>query len=399
MAFLRNRRPNLDELVDALERAGVHGHGGAYFPTATKLRAVAAQRERPVVVVNGSEGEPLSRKDRFLLGARTDTVLDGAFAVAEVLRADAIIIAVDHRRTRTIEAVQAALAGRPELEQHGAPVVEVIGVPDGYVTGQESSLVNFLGGHEAKPTATPPYVFERGLRGRPTLVSNVETFAQIGRVAAGTFDGSRHITVSGAVPDPAVVQIRPGTTVAQALTAAGGITEEVSAVLLGGYGGTWVAMPEALGLPLDEADLRAHGLTLGAGILFTLGASRCGVAEVARVTRWMSEQSAGQCGPCVFGLRAIADGLQSLCSHNPLDGVAFTSLAQIQRWCAMVDKRGGCAHPDGVARYVRSAMDVMAEEFKDHATHGPCSRCDTSAGPGARRRAPRRTAVASGGLR
>lgn len=377
---LSRRRADLDGLIDALERARLHGHGGAFFPTATKLHAVSAQGGRPVVVVNGSEGEPLSRKDRFLLGARTDTVLDGAFGVAQALEADAIIIAVDHRRVRTIETIETTLAHRPELDARGAPAVEVIGVPDGFVTGQESALVNFLGGRPAKPTSTPPYVFEEGLRGRPTLVSNAETFAQIGRVLAGSFDGSRHVTVSGAVPDPAVVQIHPGTTVRQAVQAAGGATDEISAVLLGGYGGTWAAVPDALELSLDEPFLRERGLTLGAGIVHLLGASRCGVSDVARITRWMAGQSAGQCGPCVFGLGSIADALEGLCTPASARGAEFTSLAQIQRWSAMVNKRGGCAHPDGVARFVTSALQVMGAEFAEHARRGACPRCSVPAG-------------------
>ena len=366
---------NLEQLIGALERAGVHGHGGAFFPTATKLAAVASQRRRPIVVVNATEGEPLSRKDRYLLGARTDTVLNGAFGVAGVLGADAIVIAIDHRRIRTIERVQTVLITRPELTRRGAPTVEVVGVPDGYVSGQETALISFLGGGAAKPTATPPYPFEKGLRGRPTLVSNAETFAQIGRVIGGTYDASRCVTVSGAVPKTAVVSVAPDTTVAAALTAAGGISERPTAILLGGYAGTWVAMPDALDLTLSEPALRAQGLTLGAGIIHVLGESRCGVCEVARVTRWMAGQSAGQCGPCVFGLSAIADALAGLCGHAGSSADGFTSLAQIQRWCQMVKGRGGCAHPDGVARYVTSALDVMGAEFQDHALHGPCARC------------------------
>ena len=370
---------DLEELIAALETAGLHGHGGAFFPTATKLAAVAAQRKRPIVVVNGTEGEPLSRKDRFLLTARSGVVLDGAFTVAGALGADTIVIAVDRRRTQAIERLETVLTARPEVQGRGAVRVDVVGVPEGFVTGQETALLNYLGGGEAKPTAVPPYPYEKGLRKRPTLVSNVETFAQIGRVVAGSFDASRHITVSGAVEKTAVVQIRPGTTVASALSAAGGATERVSAILLGGYGGTWAAVPEALELHLDEPALRARGLTLGAGIVFALGESRCGVAEVARVTRWMAGQGAGQCGPCVFGLKAIADALERLCRRGG-GAERADALGQIKRWSAMVNRRGGCAHPDGVARYVTSALAVMSSEFEVHAAHGPCERCAGAVG-------------------
>jgi NADH:ubiquinone oxidoreductase subunit F (NADH-binding) len=377
---------DLDGLIDALEQAGLHGHGGAYFPTATKLRAAAAQSKRPIVVVNGSEGEPLSHKDRFLLGARSGTVLDGAFAVARALGADTIVIAVDHRRGQIIEKLETVLRSRPELSGRGAVSVEVVAVPDGYVTGQETALVSYLGGGEAKPTAVPPYLSEKGLRKRPTLVSNAETYAQIGRVIAGSFDASRHVTVSGAVEQTAVVQVAPGTTVADALNAAGGVTESVSAVLLGGYAGTWAGATMAMTLSLDEPSLRTHGLTLGAGIIHVLGESVCGVAEVARVSRWMAGQTAGQCGPCVFGLAAIAGALETLCEPRSTQRERTDALAQVSRWCAMVNRRGGCAHPDGVSRYVTSALSVLAESFTDHAAHGPCDRC----GGGLAGAAPRR---------
>ena len=398
-----SRDPNLEGLIDKLERARVHGHGGAYFPTATKLRAVASQHKRPIVVVNGSEGEPLSRKDRFLLGSRTDDVLDGAFTTAAALGADTIVIAIEERRVKTIDAVERALAVRPELDGRRALAVEVVGVPPGFVTGQETALLNYLGGREAKPTTTPPYPFERGLNKRPTLVSNVETFLQIGRVAAGTYDATRYVTVSGAVAKTAVVQVRSTTTVAGAVTAAGGLTDQASAVLLGGYGGTWAPAPEALDLTLDEAALRAQELTLGAGIVYVLGQSQCAVAEVAAITRWMAGQSAGQCGPCVFGLDAIAGALESLCgagSHDPRAGRGGRNpLAQVQRWCAMVAKRGGCAHPDGVARFVTSALRAMGPVFLDHAAHGPCDRCHaaTRSTPGrdGDRRGGRRASVVS----
>ncbi len=369
---------NLEALIEALERAELHGHGGGFFPTATKLAAVAAQRKRPIVVVNGAEGEPLSRKDRFLLTARSGVVLDGAFAVARVLGADTIVIAVQRRQTETIERLETVLGSRPELSGRGAPRVEVVGVPAGFVTGQETALLRYLGGGDAKPTAAPPYPFERGLRKRPTLVSNAETFAQIARVVSGSFDGSRHVTVSGAVERTTVVQVRPGTTVASALAGVGGATEPVSAILLGGYGGTWAAVEEALAFTLDEPALRARGMTLGAGIIFALGESQCGVAEVARVTRWMAGQGAGQCGPCVFGLAAIAEALEGLCAPHSVAADRADALAQIRRWCAMVNRRGGCAHPDGVSRYVISALTVMSEEFADHAAHGPCARCGSA---------------------
>lgn len=375
-------RDRLGLLTDALERADVHGRGGGGFPTATKLRAVAAQRGRPIVVVNAAEGEPLSQKDKYLLANSPDTVLDGARAAAEALSADEIIIALDNGFGVAADALARAVQARRDLNRRGLKTI-VQSVPSGYVAGQETALVASLAGGAAKPTLTPPYPFERGLRGRPTLVSNTETYSHIGRVARGTYDGSRLVTVVGAVSEPGLIEITSGTTVTALLQSAGGLTETVHGVLLGGYSGTWARIAEALPLQLDERLLRERHLTLGAGIVFLLGDSACPVTEIARVAKWMAAESAGQCGPCIHGLSAIATALQELTSR----GDRFASYRQIRRWSDLVRGRGACAHPDGVARFVTTALDVFAREFDDHALHGACERCAMSAAlPTPRRR-------------
>ncbi len=379
-------RDRLGQLTDALERAGVHGRGGGAFPTATKLHAVAAQRGRPIVVVNAAEGEPLSQKDQYLLTNSVDTVLDGARAAADALAADEIVVAVDRAFTVAADALTRAVQSRRDLNRRGLKT-SIQSVPSGYVTGQESALIAALGGGEAKPTLTPPYPFERGLRGRPTLVCNTETYSHVGRVARGTYDGSRLVTVAGAVTDPGLIEITPETTMTALLQSAGGLAETVHGVLLGGYAGTWVRIADVAPLQLDEQVLREHQLTLGPGIVFLLGDSACPVAEVARVARWMAAESAGQCGPCINGLGAIATALQELTSK----GDRFATYGQIRRWSDLVSKRGACAHPDGVARFVTTALDVFTAEFDDHARHGACERCAVSSAlptPRRRRDAP-----------
>lgn len=366
----RPSRDRLDQLTDALERAGVHGRGGAGFPTATKLRAVAAQRGRPIVIVNAAEGEPLSHKDRYLLTGRCETVLDGALAAASAVGADEIIIAVDQDLIAESDFISRMAKQRRDLNRRGLRT-SVTAVPSGYVTGQETALIAALSGRDAKPALAPPYPFERGLRGRPTLVSNTETYSHIGRVARGTYDGTRLVTVSGAVAQPGLLEIAPDTTLGDVLATTGGATEPIQGVLLGGYAGTWTTIGDAKSLPLDEHLLREQHLTLGPGIVFVLGESSCPVAEVARVTRWMAGESAGQCGPCVHGLGAIAAALEDLTG----EGDGFRSLTQILSWSEMVRKRGACAHPDGVSRFVTTALTVFAADFDDHARYGGCDDC------------------------
>jgi NADH:ubiquinone oxidoreductase subunit F (NADH-binding) len=367
----RNLQPlRLDELTELLERNDLRGRGGASFPIATKLRAVAAGKRRPIVVVNAAEGEPLSKKDRYLLSGRPDTILDGAIAAAYAIRADQIIIAVKETMRSQRQAITEAVSRRQELDR-GRLNVSVETVPARYVTGQETALVNALSGREPKPTFTPPYPYESGLGGRPTLISNTETYSHIGRIVSGTYDGTRLVTLGGAVANPGLVEILPGSTLEGICTSAGGVTEPVRGVLTGGYGGTWAGLEELALLPLNEAALRSHGLSLGAGIVYLLPESACPVAEVASIVQWMAAESAGQCGPCVHGLASIAAALDELTRGGATD----SGPTQITRLTGLVQRRGACAHPDGVARFVNTALHVFAGEFSEHTHRGPCPAC------------------------
>jgi NADH:ubiquinone oxidoreductase subunit F (NADH-binding) len=377
----RQRSRSDHPLIVELERAGLRGYGGAGFPTATKLHAVATQGSRPIVLVNGSEGEPLSSKDVLLLSRLPHLVIDGALVTASLLGSDQVVFAIDEQARSAARAVQHALAERAELRNRTAPSVSVTPVPDGYLTGQETALINALDSGRAVPTATPPYPFQRGLRGRPTLVSNAETFAQLALVArngagwfrtlgTGSDPGTRLVTVGGAVNYPGVVEIAGGTTVAQLIKASGGLAQPLAGVLLGGYSGAWLG-PDATDLRLDAHLLRERGLSLGSGIVFLLPESACAVAEVASVARWLQQESAGQCGPCIHGLQAIAGALEDLCAQGDRRG----AYARIERWCELVIRRGACGLPDGAASFVTTALRTFRPQFDDHARHGACDGC------------------------
>jgi NADH:ubiquinone oxidoreductase subunit F (NADH-binding) len=377
-ALSRRRGDSALALVTELERSGLRGRGGAAFPTAAKLTAVAASRGHGVVVVNGCEGEPASLKDRLLLERLPHLVLDGALAAAHVVEASDVLVAVDESATRAVHAVDRALRERTDLPRG----VRLVTVPSGYVSGQESALVNFLGGGAPKPMWMPAPIYQRGVRGRPTLVSNTETLAHLALIArhggawfralgAPGQPGSTLITVGGAVEYPGVFEIETGTQVASLIAAAGGATGEIRAFLLGGYAGTWVPADRGYPLALSPEGLDGAGASLASGVLFALPSSACAVSEIAHVARWLSGQSSGQCGPCIHGLDAIATALE----QARAGGTGKRALAEIGRWAALASGRGGCAHPDGVARFIVSAVEVFADELADHARHGPCTSC------------------------
>jgi NADH:ubiquinone oxidoreductase subunit F (NADH-binding) len=272
-----------------------------------------------------------------------------------------------------------ALEGAVSVRERDPVPIEVVSAPGGYVAGEESAVVHYLNGGAERPTFVPPRPFERGYRGRPTLIQNPETLAQLALVARfgsrwyrelGTVadPGSALVTITGAVRAPGVYELAFGTEMSDLLAAAGGPSEPLQALLVGGYFGTWVKAWQAMGLRLAREDLRSVGCTLGSGVLFALGESSCGLHESARVISYLASQSAGQCGPCTYGLRAIADAVGALA-----DGVAHPrERDRVLRWTSEVRGRGACHHPDGAVRLVESALAVFGEDIASHRN----GRCD-----------------------
>ena len=365
-------------LIDSIERGNLRGKGGAGFPVAIKWRSVASQPGgAPVVLANGGEGEPLSRKDRMLMEQRPHLVIDGAMLAAGAVGADEVVLYVGADHVGAIQAMHRAMTERTASERAR---LRLVSAPVRYVSGEETAAVHFINDGIALPTSIPPRPFEHGIDGRPTLVQNVETLAAVALIArfgddwyrslgTGNASGTTLVTVGGAVPQTVLIEIPQGMALADAVNAAGGITSDCDAVLLGGYFGGWVESSTAWGLPLDADALRQLGYSLGCGVVAVLPAGRCGVVETARILAYLAHESARQCGPCTFGLRAISAAAGRVAALTPTPG----DLEHIQRWAGVLAGRGACRHPDGAAGLVASALRVFAAEFQLHEHDRRCS--------------------------
>jgi NADH:ubiquinone oxidoreductase subunit F (NADH-binding) len=341
-------------VIDQIERSGLLGRGGAAFATATKWRAVARHsRGNAVIVVNGAEGEPRSQKDRYVMTDRPELVLDGAFIAARELRANRVILYIGERHTAACHAMLRALDRRPERDRR---MVSLAIAPARYVAGAEAAAINFINEGIATPVNMPPYPFERGVGGAPTLVQNVETLVRVALLANGHHAGGTLITLAGPVARPGVLEVAPKTTVGEAIAAGGGMTEAPRAILIGGYFGRWMQVPDAWEMPI------AHGHGLGCGVIGVLPVTRCPVCDVAGIMRYLASESSAQCGPCFFGLRALADA----CTRIATGSSKPDDLTRLHRWAAEVRGRGACKHPDGAAMFLSSALDVFAREFSNH---------------------------------
>jgi NADH:ubiquinone oxidoreductase subunit F (NADH-binding) len=177
------------------------------------------------------------------------------------------------------------------------------------------------------------------------------------------------VTISGAVRTPGVYEIELGSPFAQLLEQAGA-DQHAQAYLVGGYFGTWLDAPHAIGAALSDADLARYGASLGARAIVVLPRDACGIVETARVARYLAEQSAGQCGPCVHGLAAIADSLEQLVRRTR----RAPDAGLLRRRLAQVANRGACRHPDGTAALVASALRVFSGELDRHLHGKRCTR-------------------------
>lgn len=362
------------DVVDAVQAAGLRGRGGAGFPTARKLAAVAGRRRRAVVLVNACEGEPASAKDRALLALAPHLVLDGAVLAAHAVGASEVILCA-HRGGEQADRLDRAVAQR-----RGDPVrLTVVRVPRRYVASEESALVHFVNDGDARPLATPPRPFERGVHRRPTLVDNAETLAHLAQIMAfgpdwfrsvgtPTDPGSSLVTLGGAVARPGVYEMALGAPVHAMINLAGGAVKPVQAVLVGGYFGTWLPWPAGADLPLGHDPAGTTGVSLGAGVLAALPAAACGLAETARVLTYLARESARQCGPCMFGLPAIAGDLVSIV-YGRADRAVRHRLAER---LAVINGRGACRHPDGAVRLADSALRAFRTDLDAHLAGRPC---------------------------
>ncbi|MER5882281.1 NADH-ubiquinone oxidoreductase-F iron-sulfur binding region domain-containing protein [Streptomyces sp. NPDC001941] len=371
-----------ERLAALCEAVNLCGRGGAGFPFARKLRAVAKatvrRGVRPVVVVNGSEGEPACRKDTVLLNRAPHLVLDGALLAAEALGARTLVVAVTRNSTEV--SVRAALAERGLSDRRGQRLrARVVRTPERMVSGEASAVIRAAGGGPALPPGRRVRAAESGVGGAPTLLSNTETFAQLAVAARigprryahtglDTEPGTVLLTLSGAVARPMVVEVPTGVPLRYVLQLAGAPAEP-QGVLTGGYHGNWIGAAAVHDAVVSRASLAAVGGALGAGAILPLGHETCPLGESLRVAQWLAAETAGQCGPCRLGLPAAAGGLSDL-----LNGGGPAALEALREVTQAVKGRGACKHPDGSARFFASTLGAFTDDLAAHVLGDGCGR-------------------------
>ncbi|WP_193047036.1 NADH-ubiquinone oxidoreductase-F iron-sulfur binding region domain-containing protein [Mycolicibacterium baixiangningiae] len=371
--------PEPDQLLEDVELSGLLGRGGAAFPMAVKLRSVrdhGRTRGGTVAIANGEEGEPASIKDRWLLRHRPHLVLDGLRLAARIVGADRAVVYVSD--PESAHSVETALTQIDSTVLDGVSV-SVMCVDAGYVAGEETAAVRAVNGGPAKPTDKPPRPFEEGVGGLPTLVSNVETLANLPYLhrhgarayrAAGTpsSPGTFLATVTGGGLPPALYELPHGVALADLLTWHGIPTDRVSGVLMGGYF-TGLLNRDVLDATLDHEALRRLGSGLGCGAVGVL-TDECPVAVAASVLAYFDRENAGQCGSCFNGTAAMSAVATAL-----REGVATDEdLARLERWSVVLRGRGACATLDAAANVAASLLTAFPQVVARH-LQGSCDSC------------------------
>ncbi len=355
-------RLDLATLIALTERIAVRGRGGAAFPFATKLKAAGNASGRAVVVVNLSEGEPASAKDSSLALTKPHLILDGAVIAAKALGARQLHVVVPQERPLVGASLRTALGERRDRMS-----VKVHDAEPRFVAGQARAVLELMSGRPNLPvTAWAPEAMD-GHRGRPTLLSNAETWAQVGQlVLAGEDAYRRHglpdepgttlLTLASTTQLPHVVEVGYGTPLREVLPA----SRHGRPLLLGGFHGAWATWPSVAGATVSVPRLAELGSPLGAGVLLSPAADECPVELTTRIVEYLAGQSAGRCGPCFNGLPALATAVRAV--H---DGVGGT--ARVDQLSDLVVRRGACAHPDGTVRLVRSLLATFPALVAAHA--------------------------------
>lgn len=361
---------NALRVLAALEAVDLTGHGGGHFPVATKWRTVRDAGQPAVVVANGAEGEPLSFKDAALLQLRPHLVLDGVACAAETVGARDVVVWLHEGADATRFAVDRAIADR-RAAGLVEPAVRVAVGPARYLTGESSSVVQALSGGLSLPmfVRTPSAI--SGVDGRPTLINNVETLARVAIVARDG-DGYRPSTLLTVADREVrtVLEVEPHVSLGEVIEASVAWSHRwpPQALLVGGYGGTWLPWADARDLACDHRTFASRGLSIGAGVVLPVAATSCGLGIMASTAGYLAAHSAGQCGPCFFGLRAVAKLMDDLADYR----LRRRDQTQLERFLTEIDGRGACHHPDGAVRMVASGLHAFRDDVRSHVRNRRC---------------------------
>ncbi len=370
-------------ILAAVKDADLRGLGGSGFPVWRKWEAVASEAPRPdkYLVCNGNEDEPGTFKDRLLLEETPHQLIEGALLAALAVGANRVVLYVNPDLTRSLAALQAALAqwqGSEFLQLASdalgqAIAVELVPSSGHYIGGEETAALEWIEGKFPFPRGKPPYPAQYGVHGCPTLINNVETLANIPAIVRhgadwfrgqglGRGTGSKLYSLSGDVLHPGVYELPMGTTLRDLIFVHGGgllSGKPLKAVFTGGPSNTLLT-PADLDVSLDFDSLRERGAALGTGAMIVVSEGTGMVKRVAEYARFFAHSSCGQCISCKTGTATISRLLDRIDTGRG----SADDLATLESLCRMLPGSGRCHLVNGVAQLLDSSFRHFRQEYR-----------------------------------
>ena len=363
---LRAGRIKKEDVLKALDDSSLRGLGGAGFPTGRKWRAVLGEPGPRVMVVNADEGEPGTFKDRFYLLRDVHRFLEGTLIGAEIIDASDVYIYLRDEYPAAHKLLPLEIAKLPA----GGPTVHIRRGAGAYICGEESSLLESIEGKRGLPRHKPPYPFQVGLFGLPTLINNLETLFWVRDIVEKGADwwksygrngrfGLRSYSVSGRVKDPGVKLAPAGITVRELIDEyCGGMADghTFRAYLPGGASGG--ILPASMDdIPLDFGTLEKYGCFIGSAAIVILSQHDSVKAAALNLMRFFEDESCGQCTPCRVGTQKAAQLMERPVWNTQL----LDELSQAMRDASI------CGLGQAAANPLTSVIKYFPDEFKDAA--------------------------------
>ena len=386
-----------DEVIDIITKSGLRGRGGAGFPTGKKWRSTADSKgDVKYVVCNADEGDPGAFMDRSILEGDPHAVLEAmeiaGFAIGAqkgfiYVRAE-YPIAVQRLKIAIEQARNYGILGKNIFGTDFSFDIEIRLGAGAFVCGEETALLESIEGKRGQPRVKPPYPAQVGLWGKPTLINNVETYANIAQIilkgpewysSIGTENskGTKVFALGGNVNNVGLVEVPMGTTLREIVyDIGGGIPNgrDFKAAQTGGPSGGCIPK-EHLDTPIDYESLKQIGSMMGSGGLIVMDDTKCMVCLAKFYLQFTVSESCGKCTPCRIGTKRMLEILERLCSG---EGEEY-DIYRLEKLAVNIQKSSICGLGQSAPNPVISTLKYFRDEFRQHAIEKECKAMECKA--------------------
>jgi len=378
------------DVVNEVKASGLMGRGGGGFPTGVKWEAgMNARGETKYIVCNADEGDPGAFMDRSIIEGDPHSLIEGLLLGGYAIGAHMGYVYVRAEYPLAIERLERALA---QAREHGLLGKDLFGTgydfdleirigAGAFVCGEETALMNSIEGQRGEPRQKPPFPFQRGLFGKPTIINNVETYANVPAIlhrGAGWFagigseksKGTKVFALAGDIVNAGIVEVPIGTPLGDILFDIGGGVagdKRYKAAQLGGPSGGCITQ-ENLNTPVDYAELKALGAIMGSGGLIAMNEDTCMVDTARFFMEFIQDESCGQCVPCRIGTQRMLEILTRITEGQGEEG----DIEKLLLLGESISETAICGLGQTAANPVASTIKNFREEFEEHIKYKKC---------------------------